>query len=45
MAAVLPRTGIIEVAADADAVVQENACRVQSKTPPGMATMVPLAEG
>jgi len=45
MAAVLPKTGIIEVAADADAVVQENACRAQGKTPLGMATMVPLADG
>jgi hypothetical protein len=45
MAAVSDRTVIITVAANAYAVTQENARRVQGMTPPARATMARPAEG
>ena len=45
MAAVSDKTGSIEVAANAYAVIQENARHAQGMTPPGRVTMMPPAEG
>jgi hypothetical protein len=45
MAAVSSKTGIIEVTANAYALIHENAHRVQGVTSSGRATMVPPAEG
>jgi hypothetical protein len=45
MAAVSDKTVIITVAANAYAITQENAHRIQGRTPSGRATTAPPAEG